>query len=260
MPPSNVPPRSEIDLNCDLGELGGEAGLALDRQMMTLVSSVNIACGAHAGDPVRMQRTIDLAIEMGVSIGAHPGYPDRTNFGRFEIPMEIHQIEAMVYQQVASLGEMARSAGARINHVKPHGGLYNLAARDYKVARAIATAIKRWDERCFLVGLAGSQLVTAAESMSVPVLHEAFADRAYAEDGSLISRKKAGAVLIDPKEISTRAVEMIRRQSIFCESGRVLHARIDTLCVHGDTENAVEIGQALRNAFHQARIEVRSPE
>ncbi|HWQ52460.1 MAG TPA: 5-oxoprolinase subunit PxpA [Bryobacteraceae bacterium] len=226
-----------IDLNSDMGEL---ADTALEQRIMAHVTSANVACGAHAGDEATMERTIRLALDAGVAVGAHPGYPDRANFGRVEIPLTRADLERTVYEQVTALAAVADRLGARLVHVKPHGALYNLAAKDRDVARAVARGVARWSTEVVLVGLAGSEMLEVWRGMGFPVAAEAFADRRYEPDGSLRSRRLPDALITDPAEAGAQAVR--------------LAASARTLCIHGDTPGAPQIAAAVREALRTVGI------
>jgi 5-oxoprolinase (ATP-hydrolysing) subunit A len=239
---TNPPP---IDLNCDLGESFGRYNLGNDDAIMPYVSSVNIACGFHAGDPAVMQATVRLAKAHGVKIGAHPGWPDLQGFGRREIKIDPAEAEAMVLYQVGALAAFVRAEGLALNHVKPHGALYNQAAQDADLAEAIARAVKRFSVDLILVGLAGSGLLDAGRAIGLRVAGEAFPDRAYNPDGTLMSRHLPGAVLGDPQGAAANAVRLTREGIRF--GGRVVHP--DTLCLHGDSPGAVEKARLVRETL-----------
>jgi UPF0271 protein len=222
----------KIDLNCDMGELEDAAHEAA---LMGYITSANIACGAHAGDERTMQRTARLALERGVRIGAHPGYPDRENFGRAEIPMTEAAIADTVYQQIARLDAVVQPLGGSIVHVKPHGALYNVAVHNAAVARAIARGVARWNPRVTLFGLAGSPMLDVWRGMGMTVAGEAFADRRYEPDGTLRSRKFADALITDPREAAAQALRFA--------------GQAETICVHGDTPGSVAILKACREAL-----------
>jgi UPF0271 protein len=223
-----------IDLNCDMGELDDAAHEAA---LMAYITSANIACGGHAGDAQTMERTTRLALERGVRIGAHPGYPDRENFGRLEIAMTAEAIAETVYEQIARLDEVVRRLGGTIVHVKPHGALYNVAVRDAGVARAIAQGVKLWNPGTTVFGLAGSPMLDVWREMGMTVAGEAFADRRYEPDGTLRSRKFADALITNAQEAAAQAVRLARE------------GRAETICVHGDTPGSVEILKACREAL-----------
>jgi len=224
----------KIDLNCDMGELDDAAHEAA---LMAYITSANIACGGHAGDAQTMERTARLALERGVRIGAHPGYPDRENFGRLEIEMTREAIAETVYAQIARLDEVVRRVGGTMVHVKPHGALYNVAVRNWEVARAIAEGAARWNPRTILFGLAGSPMLEVWRKMGMAVAGEAFADRRYEADGTLRSRKFADALITDPGEAAAQALRFARV------------GLAETICVHGDTPGSVAILKACHEAL-----------
>ena len=246
-----------IDLNCDLGEGFGAWDMGNDAAMIELASSVNIACGFHAGDADIMRRTVDLAKARGVSIGAHPGYRDLHGFGRRPVPgMKASEIENLVAYQIGALQAIATAAGHRVSHVKAHGALSNVACEDDMTATAIAAAIKAVDPDLIFVVLANSKLVAAGEAAGLAMVHEVFADRAYEDDGSLVSRRKPGAVLQDAREIADRVVRMVQDGAVVSVTGKVIKMRTDTVCIHGDTPGAVDIARGVRAALQEAGIEV----
>jgi UPF0271 protein len=223
-----------IDLNCDMGELEDSAHEAA---LMEYITSANIACGGHAGDEATMERTARLALARGVRIGAHPGYPDRANFGRLEIPLSAAEIVETVRLQIERLDAVVRRLGGAIVHVKPHGALYNVAVRNREVARAIGEGVAQWNRSVPLFGLAGSPMLDQWRALGLTALGEGFADRRYEADGTLRARKFADALITDPKEAAAQAVRLAR-------SGAV-----ETICVHGDTPGAVAILKACREAL-----------
>lgn len=223
-----------IDLNCDVGELGDAA---LEAALLDCIGSANIACGGHAGDAETMERTVRLALARGVRIGAHPGYPDRAHFGRVEMAMSPVEIETAVREQIGSLEAVVRRLGGEIVHVKPHGALYNAAARGGEIASAIGRAVAGWNPRATVFGLAGSGALGLWRKMGLPVAAEAFADRRYEPDGTLRSRAYADALITDPREAAAQALRFARE------------GRAQTICVHGDTPGAVEILRACRGAL-----------
>src|SRR5215831_16511613 len=246
-----------IDLNCDLGESFGPWVMGNDESMIELATSVNIACGLHAGDADIMRKTVDLAKARGVSIGAHPGYRDLHGFGRRPFPgMKASEIENLVAYQIGALQAIATAAGHKVTHVKAHGALSNVACEDDTTAQAIANAIKAVDPNLIFVVLANSRLVRAGERANLPMAHEVFADRAYEDDGNLVSRKKPGAVLHDAKAIADRVVRMVQDGAVVSVTGKVIKMRMDTVCIHGDTHGAVDIARGLRQALKAAGIEV----
>jgi 5-oxoprolinase (ATP-hydrolysing) subunit A len=248
--------RSSIDLNADVGESLGPWPMGDDERLIPLVSSVNIACGFHAGDPSTIERTVKLAVAAGAAIGAHPGYPDLVGFGRRDMDMTAEDLEAAIVYQVGAVATFARVAGSELRHVKAHGALYNRAAVDPAHAAGIARAVRRVSPDLVLVGLAGSTLLEAGRAAGLAVAAEAFPDRAYEADGSLRSRRLPGAVLTDSDLVAERAVAMARDGVVIAIDGTTIELRADTLCLHGDTPGAVEHATAVRAALVAAAIRV----
>jgi UPF0271 protein len=246
-----------IDLNCDLGEGFGAWEKGNDPAMIELATSVNIACGFHAGDADIMRTTVELAKARGVSIGAHPGYRDLHGFGRLPVyGLKASEIENLVAYQIGALQAIATAAGHKVTHVKAHGALSNVACENEMTAKAIASAIKAVDPSLVFVVLANSTLVQAGEAANLPMVHEIFADRAYEDDGSLVSRRKPGAVLHDAKQIAERVVRMVQDGAVVSVTGKVIKMRTDTVCIHGDTPGAVDIARGVRQALNDAGIAV----
>jgi UPF0271 protein len=243
-----------IDLNSDLGESFGPYTLGHDETLIPLVTSVNVACGWHAGDPNVMARTVQLAARAGVAIGAHPGYADLQGFGRRAMTMSSDEIENLVLYQLGALAAFTRAAHAQLTHIKPHGALYNQAARDPALARAIAQATRRFDPALILVGLAGSALMDAGVELGLRVAGEGFPDRGYAPDGQLLPRNVPGAARTDPAEVAAQAVALAQRGI----SARAQTWRVDTLCLHGDNPNAPALAQAIRAMLQQNGIALKS--
>lgn len=239
-----------IDLNCDLGEGFGPWPMGNDAAMIELASSVNIACGFHAGDSDIMLRTAQLAKAGGVAIGAHPGYRDLHGFGRRPVPgLTASEIETMVAYQIGALQGVAALAGHRVTHVKAHGALSNIACADAMTARAIAAAIRAVDRELVFVVLPETQLAKAGDAANLKLAHEVFADRAYADDASLLPRSAPGAVLHDKEQIAARVVRMVAESAVTSVNGKTIGIPIDTICIHGDTRGAVEIARAVRAAL-----------
>ena len=248
---------SSIDLNCDLGESFGPWEMGNDAAMIELATSVNVACGFHGGDYNTMRKTVELAKARGVSVGAHPGYRDIHGFGRRPFyGMSASEIENLVAYQIGALQAIATMAGYQVTHVKAHGALSNVACEEETTARAIASAIKAVDPNLVFVVLANSRLVQAGEAANLPMVHEVFADRAYEDDGLLVSRRKPGAVLHDGNAIAERVVRMVQDGAIVSVNGKAIKTRMDTVCIHGDTPGAVEIGRLVRKALKHAGIDV----
>ena len=244
-----------IDLNCDLGESFGAWEMGNDAAMIDLATSVNIACGFHAGDADTMRKTVKLAKARHVSIGAHPGYRDLHGFGRRPIAgLSSAEIENMVAYQIGALQAVAALEGYEVTHVKAHGALSNVGCEDDMTARAIAAAIRAVDRNLVFVVLANSRLVAAGEAAGLPLAHEVFADRAYEDDSTLVSRRKPGAVLHDPAVIAQRVVRMVGDGAVVSASGKTIKMRMDTVCIHGDNPSAVEIARGVRDALKAAGI------
>jgi UPF0271 protein len=232
-----------IELNADIGEGCDDASL------MPYLDRVSIASGGHAGDAASMTAALRLAAEHGVAVGAHPSYPDRAHFGRCEMAASAKDIARWVTQQTETLAEQAARLGLRLAHVKPHGALYNVAARDAGVARAIAQAVAALDPALILIGLAGSQLTSAGEAAGLTVLHEAFADRRYRADGQLVSRETPGALIVDPRLAAAQAAALAQEQPISALDGSALLLSADTICLHSDTPGAINIAEAVHAAL-----------
>jgi UPF0271 protein len=239
-----------VDLNADVGE-----GMD-DVQLLPYVTSANVACGMHAGDPNTMDQTVQLALSRGVRVGAHPGYPDRTNFGRVIVEMAADEIENLIVYQVSALAGFVRSRGGRLTHVKPHGALYHSGAEFPDVARAIAEGVRRVDTALVLVGAAGSMLIGAGQEAALPVAEEAFADRRYRTDGTLVPRGKPGALITDPEEAADQAVSLARDGLVVAEDASRIRVRADTICLHGDTPGAPEIARKIHEKFRTAGIRI----
>ena len=245
-----------IDINCDMGESFGRWELGADADVLPHVSSANIACGAHAGDPGVMRRTLNLAQQRGVACGAHPGFADIAGFGRREIPITASETRDLVLWQIGALEAIARSEGIRLRHVKAHGALYNMAARDHALADALARAVAEFDRSLVFFGLAGSGMLDAGRRAGLDVAAEGFADRAYEPDGSLTPRSVPGSVIHDVNEVVARAVRLVRESRVTARTGLDLVLRIDTLCVHGDTPGAASLARALRQGLEAAGVRV----
>lgn len=235
-----------IDLNCDLGELEGDEGFELDLAILPWIHSANVACGAHAGSPERMQLLAGACRALDVAFGAHPGYPDRVNFGRRVIPMTTTQIREMVREQLELSLCVAHSGGISLTHVKPHGALYNLAAVDSEVAMAIAETVRFLAPEAWLIGLSGSRLIETGQELGLRTRNEIFADRNYQADGTLVPREHSQAMLYDADVMIQRAVMMVRQQEVASLEGTRVALRAETICLHGDTIDAVNLARRLR--------------
>ena len=238
-----------IDLNSDLGESFGAYKLGMDTSIIPLVSSANVACGFHAGDPLVMEKTVALCKKSGSAIGAHPGYPDLVGFGRRNVAASPEEVKAMVTYQIGALDAFCKSASMKMQHVKPHGAMYNMAAKDESLAKAICEAIYAYDKDLILMGLANSQMITQAKAMGLKAAAEVFADRAYEEDGTLVARTKPGAMIHDEEEAVARVVRMIKEGKVTAITGKDIDITADSVCVHGDSQQALAFVQKLRDAF-----------
>jgi 5-oxoprolinase (ATP-hydrolysing) subunit A len=247
-----------IDLNCDLGESYGAWTMGQDEQVLAHVSSANIACGFHAGDPDTMRRTVQLAAARGVAIGAHPSLPDLQGFGRREMAVSADEAYALVLYQIGALSAFVKSARSRLHHVKPHGALYNMAARDAALAAAIAAAVADFDRDLILVGLAGGALLGAGRAAGLAVAAEAFCDRRYRADGSLTPRRETGAVIHDLDAAVAQGLSIALHGAATAGDGSRVAIAADTLCIHGDKPDAAAFAQRLRAALAEAGVEVRA--
>lgn len=249
-------PQRHIDLNADVGESFGIYKTGQDELLLRIVTSGSIACGFHAGDPAVMRRTVRLAAQAGVSIGAHPGLPDLAGFGRRDMSIEPREIADLVLYQLGALSAIAKAEGAALRHVKPHGALYHMSVRRADTAEAIARAVASFDDTLVLIGLPGSELLSAASRLGLSVAAEGFADRSYEPDGSLTPRHLAGAVVSEPGDAAERAVRMVRDGEVSARDGSTLSMTVDTICVHGDTPGATDLAAAVRAGLEQAGITV----
>lgn len=245
-----------VDLNCDMGESFGRWELGADEAVMPHITSANIACGAHAGDPAVMRRTLRLAAARGVACGAHPGFADLAGFGRREIPIAPADAADLVLWQLGALSALARSEGVPLRHVKAHGALYNMAAREAALGAAIARAVAQFDRTLVFFGLAGSAMLDAGRAEGLTVAAEGFADRAYEPDGSLTPRGVPGAVIHDLDMVVARAVRMVMESRVTARDGSDIALQIDTICVHGDTPGAAGLARALRQGLEAAGVQV----
>ncbi len=244
----------KIDLNCDLGESFGRYALGNDAGLMPFITSANIACGFHAGDPGVMGATVRLAKQHGVAVGAHPGWPDLQGFGRRVMQLSPAEVEALVLYQIGALAAFAKAEGLDLHHVKPHGALYNQAAAEIELAQAIARGVKRFSPDLILIGLAGSRLVEAGSELGLGVANEAFPDRAYNPDGTLKPRGEPGALLDAPEQVAEAALRLAREGVRFAD--RVVP--VETLCLHGDNPDALENARLVQEILQANRIELRA--
>ena len=247
----------KIDLNCDLGESFGNYKLGLDDEVIKYISSANIACGFHASDPLVMQKTVALARDNGVAVGAHPGFPDLVGFGRRNMSVSPAEAKAFVQYQIGALSAFCKAAGCRLAHVKPHGALYNMAGKDETLAAAICEAVYEFDPELILLCLSGSKMMSAAKKIGLRAASEVFADRAYEDDGSLVARGKPGAVITDEDEAVSRVIKMIKTGYVTGVSGKEIPVRADSVCVHGDGAKALSFTRKIRAALEAEGIAIR---
>jgi UPF0271 protein len=248
-----------IDLNCDLGESFGAWRMGEDDAILPLISSASVACGFHAGDPSIMQRTVAQAAAHGVAIGAHVSLPDLQGFGRREMRVTPAEVYAMTLYQIGALHAFARAAGTCVAHVKPHGALYNMAARDGALAEAIARAVQQFDPRLRLFGLANSRLIDAARAIDLPAASEAFVDRRYCSDGSLQPRGEPGAVIENIDAAAEQAIAIARDGRVAASNGSAVAVQADTLCLHGDGAHALAFAHRLRQALLASGLRIAAP-
>ncbi|MDY5059228.1 5-oxoprolinase subunit PxpA [Staphylococcus simulans] len=246
----------KIDLNCDLGEAFGNYSFGGDHQIIPLITSANIACGFHAGDENVMYETVKLAKENGVGIGAHPGFHDIQGFGRRNMDLSPDEIYTLVAYQIGALSAFCRIHDVKINHVKPHGALYNMGARDKDIAHAIAQAVYDVDPSLILVGLSNTLLVSEAEAIGLISANEVFADRRYEENGQLVSRKESDAVLTDTDEAIEQVVKMVKENKVIAKTGKEIELKADTICVHGDGAHALEFVSKIRERLTKEGISI----
>lgn len=245
-----------VDLNCDMGESFGAWQMGSDAELMDYVTSVNIACGFHAGDATTIKKTVELAVNKGVAIGAHPSFPDLQGFGRRNMDLSTDEIFDIVLYQTAALKGIAESLGSRLNHVKPHGALYNQAAKNSAIAAAIARAVRALDPTLVLVGLSGSMSIEESELLGLQTASEAFADRTYQGDGSLTPRSRPSAMIENADAAASQVLSMVRDGSVTALSGERIDIKADTICIHGDSVGAVAFAQRVRSELASNGIDV----
>jgi 5-oxoprolinase (ATP-hydrolysing) subunit A len=245
-----------IDINCDMGESFGAYDLGNDEALMDFVSSVNIACGFHAGDPAVMQKTVALAAKKNVAIGAHPGYPDLQGFGRRDMALPAQEVYNIVVYQVGALQAFTRAAGAVLHHVKPHGALYNTAAKNKLIASAIAHAIADVNRNLILVGLSGSHLIAEGNKIGLKTCNEVFSDRCYEEDGSLTPRTSPHALIEDPEAGARHVLKMVKEKKVLTRSGTDIPVTADTVCIHGDGKLALPFAKAIVNLLTSEHVRI----
>jgi 5-oxoprolinase (ATP-hydrolysing) subunit A len=247
-----------VDLNCDMGESFGVYRIGNDEDILNYVTSANIACGFHAGDPSTMRRTVNMALEKGVSIGAHPGLPDLIGFGRRNMAITPEEAYDLIVYQVGALYAFVKAAGGKMRHVKPHGALYNMAAKDRTLSEAIAKAVYDIDSTLVLFGLAGSELIKAGEKMGLKTASEVFADRTYQQDGSLTSRREPNALITDEQEAIQQVIRMVKEGRVRSQQGTDVEIQADTICIHGDGPHALTFAKKIREKLIEAEIKVES--
>jgi UPF0271 protein len=242
-----------IDVNCDMAE-----GVGNEKELMPFISSANIACGYHAGDKDLMRETIDLCLQFNVAVGAHPSFPDRKNFGRTNMNLPVDEVWDWVIEQIQILAEIARQQGASLHHVKPHGALYNMAARDPMLARTIAEAVKHHDASLILYGLSQSAMIHAASEINLRAANEVFADRTYQLDGSLTPRTQPDALITDENRALTQVLQMVKEQRVTIAGGRQIVLSADTLCLHGDGAHAVDFARLIHRRMTEEQIQIKT--
>ena len=248
--------RPTVDLNCDMGESFGAWSMGNDADVMPLVSSINVACGFHAGDPSVMRHTVAAAVSHGVSIGAHPGLPDLAGFGRRDMAISPQEAYDSTVYQVGALTAVAHTVGARLHHVKPHGALYNMAAGKPALADAIARAVRDVNPSLVLMGLSGSALIAAGRSVGIATTSEVFADRNYRADGTLVPRTAPHALITDPALAAARVVDMVLHRRVATVDGTTIALEPDSICIHGDAPGAAQFAAQIRTALYTAGVEV----
>ncbi|MDR1835779.1 MAG: LamB/YcsF family protein [Fusobacteriaceae bacterium] len=247
-----------IDLNSDLGESFGAWKMGMDAEVLPSVTSANVACGWHGGDPLVMEKTVDLALKNGVAIGAHPSFPDLLGFGRRNMSVSHPELKAYVKYQIGALWAFVKAKGASLQHVKAHGAMYNQAATDYFFAMALAEAIREVDDKLIFVGLSGSRMIQAGLDAGIQVRSEVFADRTYQDDGTLTPRNLPGAVIHDAGTVIGRVIRLVKEGKIESINGKDIGIRADTICVHGDNPEAVVLARSIRAALEREGIEVKA--
>ncbi len=245
-----------VDLNCDMGESFGAYTMGMDDQVIPYISSANIACGFHAGDPLVMEKTVELARCNGTAVGAHPGFPDLQGFGRRNLQVTPQEAKAYILYQTGALYAICRAHEIPLKHIKPHGALYNMAAKDYTLARAIAEGISQIDENLVFLGLCNSMMQKAAREVGIPFASEVFADRAYQEDGTLVPRSQEGAMITDEDLAVSRVIRMIKDHKVTSISGKEISIQPDSVCIHGDSPKALAFARKIRESLEKEGIAV----
>ena len=245
-----------VDLNSDLGESFGRYTIGSDDKIIPLISSANVACGFHASDPLVMDKTVAMAAEAGVRVGAHPGFPDLMGFGRRNMSITPEEAKDYTLYQLGALDAFCRSHGVKMQHVKPHGAFYNMAAKDYRLSKAICEAVRAFDDSLIVLALSGGETAKAAADLGLRVALEVFADRAYEEDGSLVDRRKEGAMITDENEAIARVVRMIKEQKVRAITGNDIPIRADSVCVHGDGVKALAFVEKIRETLGKEGVDI----
>ncbi|MDU4715156.1 MAG: 5-oxoprolinase subunit PxpA [Anaerococcus sp.] len=248
----------KVDLNCDLGEAFGNYSFGGDKDIIPLITSANIACGFHAGDENVMNQTVNLAKENHVSIGAHPGFPDLKGFGRRKMDISPTEVYNLIVYQLGALEGFCKVHQTRINHVKPHGALYNMGAKNKAIAKAIAKAVYDFDSTIVLVGLSNSLLISEAQAIGLKTASEVFADRRYEDNGQLVSRKEPDAVITDSDEALKQVLKMVTENKVISRNGKEIDLETDTICVHGDGKHALEFVEQIRKKLTKEGIDIQS--
>ena len=248
----------KVDINCDMGESFGVYNLGMDEEIIKYISSANIACGFHAGDPTVMDQTVKMAAENEVMVGAHPSFKDLEGFGRRKIELEPEEVRQIMVYQIGALKAFAASYGLKLQHVKPHGALNNMASTDKDLAIAIAKAIKEVDDELIFVALGGSAMYNAAKEVGIKAASEVFADRAYNLDGTLVSRKYEGAVIEDSVQVKKRVLRMVKEGEVETINGEILEVKADTVCVHGDNPAAIDLVRELTSSMKKNNVEIKA--
>ncbi|GAB3818142.1 5-oxoprolinase subunit PxpA [Pontibacter rugosus] len=247
-----------VDLNCDMGESFGAWNMGNDGELLQYISSSNIACGLHAGDPATMKKTVRQALKHNVAIGAHPGLPDLSGFGRREMAVSGEEVYDMVVYQLGALSAFAKSEGAKLHHLKPHGAMYNMAATNPSLAEAIAEAIYKVAPELILYGLAGSEMIRAGAKIGIRTANEVFADRTYQQDGTLTPRRSPNALITDQNEAVQQVVRMVKESKVQSQQGKEVTIQADTICIHGDGAHALDFARKIKEVFTTEGIQVKA--
>ncbi|MFU0825023.1 5-oxoprolinase subunit PxpA [Clostridium sp.] len=247
-----------VDLNCDMGESFGAYNIGNDEAILDFITSANIACGFHAGDPSIMNKTVKLALEKNVAIGAHVGFQDLVGFGRRNMDISPREAYDITVYQIGALYGFVKAEGGKMSHVKPHGALYNMAAKDSKLAEAIAEAVYKIDPELILFGLSGSKLIKAGEKIGLKVANEVFADRTYTDEGALTPRKEKNALIKNKNEAINQVIRMVKEGKVVSTAGKEISIQADTICIHGDGKNALEFAKKIRESLENSDVQVKS--